>query len=64
MNNFTELNSEVLMSVDGGANGGLIWTGIVGIAGGIVGCCIPGGQVCGAIGIYTGAVSLIAGIAY
>lgn len=64
MNNFMDLNTEELQYIDGGANGSLIWTGVVGIAGGIVGCCIPGGQVCGAIGIYAGAVSLIAGIAY
>lgn len=64
MNEFYVFNNEELFCIDGGVNGGLIWTGIIGIAGGVVGCCIPGGQVCGAIGIYAGGVSLIAGIVY
>lgn len=61
---FNEISNDNLMDITGGVNGGLIWTGIVGIAGGIVGCCVPGGQVCGGIAIYGGAVSLVAGLVY
>lgn len=64
MKYLTELNKEELQLINGGANGGLIWSGVIAIAGGIVSCCIPGGQVAGGIGIYTGTVTLIAGIAY
>lgn len=64
MEQFLELNNLELQYIDGGVNGGLIWTGVIGIAGGIVGCYAPGGQVVGGIAIYSGAVSLIAGIVY
>lgn len=58
------LTREELMSIDGGVNAGLIWTGVVGIAGGVVACCSPGGQLGGAIAIYGGAVTLVAGLVY
>lgn len=61
---FNEMMDIELLELSGGVNGGLIWTGVIGVAGGIVGCCVPGGQVCGGIAIYTGAVSLVAGLVY
>ena len=64
MNGFDFLSVEEMLSVDGGVNGGLIWTGVITIAGGVVGCCMKGGQVCGELGIYTGVVSLSAGLVY
>ena len=47
------------MDITGGVNGGLIWTGVIGIAGGIVGCCVPGRQVCGGIAIYGGVIGAL-----
>ena len=61
---FLEMTENEELYLSGGVNGGLIWTGVIGIAGGIAGCCVPGGQCAGGIAIYGGTVSLIAGLAY
>lgn len=64
MNNFVNVSNVELMSVDGGVNLGLICGGAITIACGVIACGTPGGQWGGAITIYSGAVSVVAGLAY
>lgn len=61
---FYDIKNNELSDINGGSKAGLIVTGMISLAGGAVACCIPGGQAGGVFGIYSGAVSLAAGLVY
>jgi hypothetical protein len=63
-NNFALIDGYELFDVIGGADAGLIVSGVFAVLIGIAGCCAPGGQGVGICGIAAGITLIAAGISY
>lgn len=63
-NTFCFIPEAELFEVNGGVSGGLIFAGVMCIAGGLLVCATGGGLVIGGIAIVGGIIFIAAGIAY